>query len=541
LVYIKPSPLPILPIGYTYDVILLPAGSPITITYQRFGFFIGMEDYNLPVTICLLPTTPLFVGVGEHASIGLSYITFCYLNSNSSGAPAACSFDPNVKLVYPKGCTDKGLISPDDSLTYYVMFQNTGSAPALRVIITDTLSSNLDTATFEPLFATHFYSYQFINDTVVEIWFNPIYLPDSATNLDSSMGWIAYNIKPKPNLPAGTQIKNRAAIYFDYHDPIITPEIINTIADEPMKEVTILNKNQTTCESQDVIFTASDAIGYLWSNGATTQSISVNTPGQYIVTAYYDYSCPSTDTATLSVIPSPSVNITATPVNVCNQYATIYLGYGNQTQTLTATVTGGISPYQYSWSSGSTSANITVSPTTTTVYKITVTSANNCTATNEIVVTVIDIRCGKNKVIICHSPNGNPLNAHSLCININAVPAHLNNHPFDCLGPCNNNKKATSTPMDEDPIIMGDVIVNYYPNPIKDNAIFTLSSFNDTKIKFGIYDINGKKVLDIYNGIITQSNVYEKEIDFSSLKSGIYFYKIETDYDIYFDKLVIIK
>lgn len=43
--------------------------------------------------------------------------------------------------------------------------------------------------------------------------------------------------------------------------------------------------------------------------------------------------------------------------------------------------------------------------------------------------------CGNGKVSLCHFPPGNPANAHTLCIDRNAVPAHLANHGDRC-GPC---------------------------------------------------------------------------------------------------------
>lgn len=39
--------------------------------------------------------------------------------------------------------------------------------------------------------------------------------------------------------------------------------------------------------------------------------------------------------------------------------------------------------------------------------------------------------CGKDKVKICHVPEGNPANAHSICIGKAAVQAHLSKHQAD--------------------------------------------------------------------------------------------------------------
>jgi hypothetical protein len=39
-------------------------------------------------------------------------------------------------------------------------------------------------------------------------------------------------------------------------------------------------------------------------------------------------------------------------------------------------------------------------------------------------------------VEICHNPTGNPQNGQTLSLSQNAADSHLQNHPFDTLGPC---------------------------------------------------------------------------------------------------------
>jgi hypothetical protein len=53
---------------------------------------------------------------------------------------------------------------------------------------------------------------------------------------------VKFHIKQRRDVPNGTVIKNRAAIYFDYNDPIITNETFHTIGENwavilPNKEV----------------------------------------------------------------------------------------------------------------------------------------------------------------------------------------------------------------------------------------------------------------------------------------------------------------
>ncbi|HJU79010.1 MAG TPA: hypothetical protein VJ599_05545 [Nitrososphaeraceae archaeon] len=41
-------------------------------------------------------------------------------------------------------------------------------------------------------------------------------------------------------------------------------------------------------------------------------------------------------------------------------------------------------------------------------------------------------------VVICHRPSGNPTQEQTLSLSQNSADSHLNNHPFDTLGPCEN-------------------------------------------------------------------------------------------------------
>jgi uncharacterized repeat protein (TIGR01451 family) len=139
---------------------------------------------------------------------------FCYSVINS--------YDPNMKEVYPVN------VSPgfQDWFTYTIHFQNTGTAPAFNIRLTDTLSANLDLETFQVINYSHLNTVA-LNNNALTFRFPNIMLPDSTTNSEGSKGFVQYRIKPKANLPLGTQIKNTANIYFDYNAPIITNTTLN--------------------------------------------------------------------------------------------------------------------------------------------------------------------------------------------------------------------------------------------------------------------------------------------------------------------------
>lgn len=70
------------------------------------------------------------------------------------------------------------------------------------------------------------------------------------------------------------------------------------------------------CPGQSVTLTSSSATGYQWSNGETTQSIVVTTPGNYTVTAT-NSNCVFTSTAVNVVVNSLNVTAGSTPSVIC--------------------------------------------------------------------------------------------------------------------------------------------------------------------------------------------------------------------------------
>lgn len=142
---------------------------------------------------------------------------YCYQVTNS--------YDPNMKETYP----EQVMPGYHDWFYYTIHFQNTGTAAAQNIALTDTLSSYFDLSTFERINYSHSNS-TVLAGQVLQFNFDNINLPDSTSNDAGSKGFVQYRVKPKANLPAGTVIDNRAFIYFDYNAPIITNTTHNTYA-----------------------------------------------------------------------------------------------------------------------------------------------------------------------------------------------------------------------------------------------------------------------------------------------------------------------
>ena len=73
-------------------------------------------------------------------------------NLNDQFAVVRSSYDPNFKEVAPKGKDTDGKIElTEKEFRYVVHFENNGTAPAQKVVLVDTLDSDLDISTFRLL------------------------------------------------------------------------------------------------------------------------------------------------------------------------------------------------------------------------------------------------------------------------------------------------------------------------------------------------------------------------------------------------------
>lgn len=110
---------------------------------------------------------------------------------------------------------------------------------------------------------------------------------------------------------------------------------------------------------------------YSWNTGAGTQNIASRPAGTYVVTVTDDNGCTDSTSITINQPALLGANASASAV-LCNSSCD---------GSLSASGSGGISPYSFSWSGG-LGNNATVSNVCTGNYSVTVTDANNCTATD---------------------------------------------------------------------------------------------------------------------------------------------------------------
>ncbi len=195
------------------------------------------------------------------------------------------SYDPN-DITCIEG--EEILITQiDDFLHYIIRFQNTGTASAINVVVTNILDDNLDWNTFQIESISHPNRIAITNENEVEFIFENINLPDSTSNEPDSHGYIAYRIKPKNGLGLGDTMDNQADIYFDFNEPISTNTVTTTVVNElftndynnldilvyPNPSTDVLYIQSQVAISSSIIF---DGIGKIVSQSVHTKVIDLS-------------------------------------------------------------------------------------------------------------------------------------------------------------------------------------------------------------------------------------------------------------------------
>ncbi len=142
------------------------------------------------------------------------------------------SWDPNDKAANPKGYREQHYLNANTTLDYKIRFQNTGTDTAFNIVVRDSISSELDLATLNVGTASHHFTYEIINQNIIEFRFDNIMLPDSNINEAASHGFVSFTLEQEEDLEDGTMIYNQAEIYFDFNEPIITNQVFHTIGEE---------------------------------------------------------------------------------------------------------------------------------------------------------------------------------------------------------------------------------------------------------------------------------------------------------------------
>ncbi|HEY0091433.1 MAG TPA: T9SS type A sorting domain-containing protein [Flavobacterium sp.] len=180
------------------------------------------REIMITVTVPTLPTVTLGEELTSSATIFPIVGDAMPLNNTYANSEKIVgSFDPNDKMESRGSQILFSDFTADDYLYYTIRFENTGSAPAININVTDTLDSSLDASSLRMVSASHDYILDRIGNEVS--WkFDNVLLPFTDADPVGSHGYITFKIKPNAGYDIGTIVPNTAFIYFDFNPAIVT-------------------------------------------------------------------------------------------------------------------------------------------------------------------------------------------------------------------------------------------------------------------------------------------------------------------------------
>lgn len=307
---------------------------------------------------------------------------------------------------------------------------------------------------------------------------------------------------------------------------------VNTIATPNVN----LGNDTTLCDNATLILNATNGnADYLWSNNATTPTITVNTAGTYWVEVENN-GCTASDTINIDYSTSPIVNLGADTF-ACNG-SSITLNAGNPGM-------------QYLWNNNSTAQTINVN--SSGLYSVIVTNNDGCFGRDEINVnfnigpaaTGIDVSPMTTGQFMFSVNSGTFINNYEWSFGdgdsarVGTIPHQYRQNGTYTVSVKISNECGDTTLYTQvvveglsiDDILSSDVI-NVYPNPTSNILNITLNNL-DAKIEtIVLYNILGQEVL--HDTQIHQSN---HKINVSQLAAGVYQMMIITDKGFLFKKI----
>jgi hypothetical protein len=327
----------------------------------------------------------------------------------------------------------------------------------------------------------------------------------------------------------------------------------NLVSNDTIKPIVITQNISRTLVNGKVIITVDDIDNGSSDNWGIDSMVLSKTTfdcsniGENIVTLTVTDKAGNVDSATAKVtivgsIPEPTIVVSRTDnTHTGLPDNTIALGYGAQSLNLSASNNSqGSEVTHYSWTptnglSSTNEANTTFSPNAAGTYIFTVVATNEygCSASTSVTITVIDVRCGNNKIIVCKNEKEGNISKKSQeqCLSGNAVATHLQNGGK--LGPCNNENMITTT--DDNGSAQNTAsILSAYPNPFSASitVTFTLSK-SEKRVALDIYDLNGSRLAQVYTGEAKADQKYNFIVDASAFRGKFFHARLVTPDKVY--------
>lgn len=292
------------------------------------------------------------------------------------------------------------------------------------------------------------------------------------------------------------------------------------------------------CQGDSVILDASTGFAsYSWSNGATTQAVTVFNTETFSVSVTGNNGCSGSSTIPVTVTVSANPPATISPTGITSFCE-------GDSAFLTAT-SAGISTYF--WTNGETTQNILVSDSGS--YSVIVTDTNGCSTTSAVAIIIVNPLQPTPSIIqnidtlSSSAASGNQWYLNGVII-IGATSQYyvvtqdgsytvtVTDTSFGCY--------STSDSISFENVnvetISNDQHLNIFPNPATNLLTIYYTNSNTKSIIIKLVNINGQLIYQ--ENLYTFKGDYNKEIDMHNVAAGIYFIKIISDTNVIVEKIV---
>ena len=310
-----------------------------------------------------------------------------------------------------------------------------------------------------------------------------------------------------------------------------------TLTVNPAPEVD-LGSDVTLCAGDSTILNGGDFMTYTWNNGMHTPSLTVDTPGVFILEAYNTYSCYGSDTVYVFINPVLEINLIEDTA-VCGSII----------------LDAGVVASSYSWNNGQgTSQTFTV--TQTGLYTLVVSAAGGCTSKDSVAVVVNpiptvslgpDTSMTTRDTLVIEVPDdyysylwSNGATENFITLDGSTIQPGFYSYNIEVR---NEEGCMASDAMNVDVILSSirDIIssnmLSVYPNPANDLTFIEISNEQHLVFSIEIIDITGKIIVS--KTCTKDSEQTVLPICLSAFNSGIYFVQIKTGNGIISKKLVV--
>ncbi|GHB58136.1 FG-GAP-like repeat-containing protein [Persicitalea jodogahamensis] len=398
--------------------------------------------------------------------------------SGNNSATDSDQLSPSADLSIAKtdGVTTA---TPGGSVTYTITASNAGPSSVVGATVADTYPASLTGVTWTCVGA------------------------GGGTCTASGSG----NLNDAVNLPSGGSVTY--TISANISPSATTPGTLsNTATVTAPQGVSDPNSNNNSATDTDnlvcptITFT-NPTITDVLCIGTSTGSISLSASGSSGTATYtLNPGNVQNTTGTFTGLPTGTYTVAVTYLSGCsatsdfitiNQPAAIalntdgdksvILGYGDNCTTLTATASGGTGNHTYTWMPGGLAgSSVQVCPQVTTTYTVTSTDANGCTASQQVTVTVNDVRCGnKNQnVTICYY-------GVTQCVSEKIAKRYL--RLGATIGGCGNNARIGVEETTNAPLQLS---VKAFPNPVQDAVTLEVLAPGAGVATFQVLDLTGR-------------------------------------------------